>query len=127
MYNSMLWFLLIGAVLPVIIYFLSVKFPNNKFLQKVCQESHLHLRFSNSLTVQQDSHARDFLIYLIHSACYSCEHHLLGPGGARLQLDNQATVPRLVDKVQLPSLSCSGFRPRHHYLPRLLLPDLSRC
>lgn len=35
MYNSMLWFLLIGAVLPVIIYFLSMKFPSNKFLQKV--------------------------------------------------------------------------------------------
>ncbi|CAK7241929.1 MAG: hypothetical protein STHCBS139747_003402 [Sporothrix thermara] len=35
MYNSMLYFLLIGAVLPVIIYFLSRRFPKNKFLAKI--------------------------------------------------------------------------------------------
>lgn len=35
MYNSMLWFLLIGVALPVIIYLLSRKFPKSTFLAKV--------------------------------------------------------------------------------------------
>ncbi|KAJ4305971.1 hypothetical protein N0V88_000761 [Collariella sp. IMI 366227] len=35
MYNDMLWFFLIGAALPVILYFLSKKFPDNKFLSKI--------------------------------------------------------------------------------------------
>ncbi|UPK92172.1 hypothetical protein LCI18_003107 [Fusarium solani-melongenae] len=33
MYNSMLWFFLIGALLPVIVYLAARRFPKNKFLQ----------------------------------------------------------------------------------------------
>lgn len=39
MYNSMLYFFLIGAVLPVIIFLLSKKFPQNKILKKVSYHS----------------------------------------------------------------------------------------
>jgi uncharacterized membrane protein len=35
MYNSMLWFFLIGAVLPVIVYLAARRFPKNKLLQHV--------------------------------------------------------------------------------------------
>ncbi|EON96067.1 putative small oligopeptide opt family protein [Phaeoacremonium minimum UCRPA7] len=47
MYNSMLWFLLIGAVLPVIIYFLALKFPDNKILQKI----HTPVIFSSTSSI----------------------------------------------------------------------------
>lgn len=39
MYNSMLYFFLIGAVLPVITFLLSKKFPQNKILKKVSYHS----------------------------------------------------------------------------------------
>lgn len=44
MYNSMLWFFLIGAVLPIIIFLLSKKFPENKILKKVSLYTRTSLR-----------------------------------------------------------------------------------
>ncbi|KAH7139985.1 OPT oligopeptide transporter protein-domain-containing protein [Dactylonectria estremocensis] len=35
MYSNMLWFFLIGALLPVLVYFAAKKFPHNKILAKV--------------------------------------------------------------------------------------------
>ena len=35
MYNSMLWFFLLGALLPVVVFLLSKKFPQSRVLKKV--------------------------------------------------------------------------------------------
>ncbi|KAH7166496.1 OPT oligopeptide transporter protein-domain-containing protein [Dactylonectria macrodidyma] len=35
MYSNMLWFFLIGAILPVLVYFVAKKFPHNKILAKI--------------------------------------------------------------------------------------------
>lgn len=50
MYNNMLYFFLIGAALPVIVFLLSKKFPKNKVLKKVCFHLQLH-RFHSSKSI----------------------------------------------------------------------------
>lgn len=124
MYASMLWFFLIGAVLPVLVYFAAKKFPQNKILGKVsvCQIS----QQCNGLTEISDPHAGDICVDILHPTSYCSELHLVGPRRSRIQHVYQASLPCLVVEIQLLAFRRIGYWTGNYDFPRLLLSDLSR-
>lgn len=124
MYRSMLWFFLIGAVSPIVLYLLDRRFPRAT-LRKVPAPHTYRLRCP--LTINLDPPTCNLRIHRIDTTSHRGKLHGLGYCGALFQRPPQAQVPTMVDEVQLHPVSRTRCGSGSGKLSHLLLPGVPRC